>query len=41
MHFITISEMLGTNGEKIAKKVAQELKYSFVGKKELEKAAAG
>ena len=40
MHFITISEMLGTNGEKISKKIAQELKYPFVGKEELEKAAA-
>jgi len=40
MHFITISEMLGTNGEKIARRVAQELKYPFVGKEELEKAAA-
>lgn len=40
MHFITISEMLGTNGEKISKKVAQELKYPFIGKEELEKAAA-
>jgi cytidylate kinase len=40
MHFITISEMLGTNGEKIAKKVAQELNYPFIGKEELEKAAA-
>ena len=39
MHFITISEMLGTNGEKIARKVAEGLKYSFVGKEELEKAA--
>ena len=40
MHFITISEMLGANGEKIARKVAEELKYSFIGKQELEKAAA-
>jgi cytidylate kinase len=40
MHFITISEMLGTNGEKIARKVAEELKYSFIGKEELERAAA-
>ncbi len=40
MHFITISEMLGTNGEKISKKVAQEMKYPFIGKEELEKAAA-
>ena len=37
MYFITISEKLGTNGEKIARKVAEELKYSFIGKEELEK----
>ena len=29
MYFITISQMLGTNGEKIARKVAEELKYTF------------
>jgi len=39
MYFITISEKLGTNGEKIARKVAEELKYSFIGKEELEKTA--
>jgi len=40
MHFISVSEMLRTNGEKIARKVAEELRYSFVGKEELEKAAS-
>jgi cytidylate kinase len=40
MYFITISEMLGTNGETIARKVAEELKYTFYGTKELFEAAA-
>ena len=40
MYFITISEMLGTNGEKIARKVAEGLKYTFYGTKELFEAAA-
>ena len=40
MYFITISELLGTNGEKIARKVAEELKYTFYGTKELFEAAA-
>ena len=40
MYFITISEMLGTNGEKIARKVAEELKYTFYGTEELFAAAA-
>jgi cytidylate kinase len=35
MYFITISELLGTNGEKIARKVAEEMKYTFYGTKEL------
>ena len=39
MYFITISEMIGTNGEKIARKVAEELKYTFYGTKELFEAA--
>jgi len=39
MHFITISQMLGTDGEKIARKVASDLKYSFYGEQELFKAA--
>ena len=41
MYFITISEMIGTNGEKIARKVAEELKYTFYGGKELFEAADG
>jgi cytidylate kinase len=39
MYFITISEMLGTNGEKIAKGVAKALNYGFYGKEELFRAA--
>ena len=39
MYFITISEMIGTNGEKIARKVAEELKYTFYGEEELFDAA--
>ena len=39
MYFITISEMLGTNGEKIASKVAKELGYILYGEDELFKAA--
>jgi cytidylate kinase len=41
MYFITISEMIGTNGEKIARKVAEELKYTFYGAEELFEAADG
>ncbi len=41
MYFITISEMVGTNGEKIARKVAEELKYTFYGAEELFDAADG
>jgi cytidylate kinase len=41
MYFITISEMIGTNGEKIARKVAEELKYTFYGAEELFGAADG
>src|SRR4030043_1475778 len=40
MYFITISEMIGTNGEKIARKVAEALKYSFYGEEELSEAAS-
>jgi len=40
MYFITISEMIGTNGKKIARKVAEELKYSFYGEEELFGAAS-
>ncbi len=39
MHFITISQMLGTDGERIARKVANDLQYSFYGEQELFKAA--
>jgi cytidylate kinase len=39
MHFITISEMLGTDGEKIAREVAKIMDYPFYGKEELFKAA--
>jgi cytidylate kinase len=39
MYFITISEMLGTSGEKIAKRVAQELNYAYYGDGELFKTA--
>jgi cytidylate kinase len=35
MYFITFSEMLGTKGDAIARKVAEELKYSFLGEEEL------
>src|SRR4030042_422551 len=40
MYFITISEMIGTNGEKIARKVAEELKYTFSVEEELFGAAS-
>jgi cytidylate kinase len=40
MYFITISEMIGTNGEKTARKVAEELKYTFFGEEELFEAAS-
>jgi len=39
MHFITISQMMGTDGEKIARKVASDLSYSFYGDQELFRAA--
>lgn len=39
MYFITVSEMIGTNGEKIAKQMALILGYSFYGEEELFKAA--
>lgn len=35
MYFITISEMLGTYGEKIARQVAKKLGYTFYGEEEL------
>jgi len=39
MYFITISEMLGTNGEKIARQVAGKMNYRFYGEDELSGAA--
>ena len=39
MYFITVSEMLGTNGEKIARQVATLLHYTYYGEEELFKAA--
>jgi cytidylate kinase len=39
MNFITISEMLGTNGETIAREVARTMGYPFYGIEELFKAA--
>lgn len=39
MYFVTVSEMMGTGGETIAKGVAQELGYTFYGERELTEAA--
>jgi len=39
MYFITLSEMLGTGGDVIAKQVAGELQYTHYGEEELFKAA--
>jgi len=39
MYFITISELIGSNGEKIAREVAKGLNYTFYGEEELSKAA--
>jgi cytidylate kinase len=39
MYFITISEMFGTHGEKVARQVAKKLGYTFYGEEELYKAA--
>jgi cytidylate kinase len=39
MYFITVSEMFGTGGEKIATQVAQKLGYTYYGEEELLKAA--
>ncbi len=41
MYFVTISEMLGTHGEKIAREVANTMGYAYYGKEELFKAAEG
>ncbi len=35
MHIMTISQMLGTAGEEIARKVASDLNYTFYGEREL------
>lgn len=40
MYFITISEMMGTNGEKIARQVAEGMGYRFYGEEELMRNAA-
>ena len=39
MYFITISEMYGTEGEKIARQVSGKLNYAIFGEEELRKAA--
>ena len=39
MYFVTISEMLGTDGERIAREVAKKINYPFYAKEELYKAA--
>ena len=41
MYFITVSEMIGTNGDKIAMEVAKNLNYTYYGEEELFKAANG
>lgn len=40
MNFITISEMVGTGGKKIARQLAQKLNYNFVGDEEVLEAAS-
>jgi cytidylate kinase len=39
MYFVTVSEMLGSGGENVARKVAAKLNYPFYAKEELYKAA--
>lgn len=39
MYFVTISEMLGSGGENVARRVAEKLKYPFYAKEELFKVA--
>ncbi|HLD28874.1 MAG TPA: cytidylate kinase-like family protein, partial [bacterium] len=39
MYFITVSEMLGTQGQAVANKVAEKLNYAYFGEDELLKAA--
>jgi cytidylate kinase len=40
MYFITISHMLGTGGEEVAKEVSKKLNYAYYGEGELRQAAA-
>jgi cytidylate kinase len=39
MYFVTVSEMIGTGGETIAREVASELQYGFYGEEEVSRAA--
>jgi len=39
MYFVTVSELLGTQGEHIAREVAKSLNYPYYGEEELRKAA--
>lgn len=39
MYFVTVSELLGTHGEQIAREVAKSLNYPYYGEEELLKAA--
>lgn len=41
MYLITFSEMIGTHGEKIARKVSETLGYAFSGEEELIQTASG
>jgi cytidylate kinase len=40
MYFVTVSDMLGTDGGKVAREVAQRLGYTYYGESELAAAAA-
>lgn len=40
MYFITFTEMLGSNGEEIARRVAKSLNYTYYGEEELLKVAS-
>jgi len=40
MYFITISKMLGTGGEEVAKEVSKRLNYAYYGEEELRQVAA-
>ncbi len=40
MYFITVSEMLGSGGENVAREVAKQINYPYYAKEELYKAAA-